>query len=152
MVTSCDDHELNQRIIDAFRAHYDDMVEAMTVCAGKIARILYQSKIIDVEKMREANDTRSKYHGSIAVVDAINVYIKTWESSSKSLEVLAILEKHPPLDAVTAKIRKHVYPSASGEWMLNRAEITNQCPKICSGIDFFVKTCSDVYYWFSASL
>ena len=114
MAASCDDQELNQRIIDAFRAHYDDIVEAMSVCAGRVARILYQNKIIDVEKMREANDdTKSKYHGSIAVADAINVYIKTWESSSKSLEVLDILEKHPPLDGVITKIRKHVHPSAS---------------------------------------
>ena len=107
--------ELNQRIIDAFRAHYDDIVEAMSVCAGKSrARSFIRIKIIDVEKMREANDdTKSKYHGSIAVADAINVYIKTWESSSKSLEVLDILEKHPPLDGVITKIRKHVHPSAS---------------------------------------
>ena len=86
----------------------------MTVLEESL-RILYQNKIFDVEILpREANDdTKSKYHGSIAVADAINVYIKTWESSSKSLEVLDILEKHPPLDGVITKIRKHVHPSAS---------------------------------------
>ena len=126
MAVSCDDQEheeLNQRIERAFRAHYDDMVEALTVCTRKVARILYQNEKIPIETMREASeDTWSKYRRSIAVVDAIDVYIKTWKSSSKSLEVLAILEKHPPLDGVIARIRKHMQHSSAassvGEYSL----------------------------------
>ena len=112
MAASCDDHELNQRIIDAFRAHYDDMVEAMSVCAGKVARILYEIKIIHIETMKEASEVGwSKYQKSFTVVNAIDVYIKSRESSSHSVEVLDILEKHPPLDGVVAKIRKHMQHS-----------------------------------------
>ena len=67
--------------------------------------------------LKEASeDGWSKYKRSLTVVNAIDVYIKIGNSSSKSLEVLAILEKQPPLDAVIAKIRKQVShdPSASG--------------------------------------
>ena len=108
---------LNQRIMDAFQSHYDDMVEAVSVCVEKVARILYQSKKISDVTLKEASeDGWSKYKRSLTVVNAIDVYIKIGNSSSKSLEVLAILEKQPPLDAVIAKIRKQVShdPSASG--------------------------------------
>ena len=105
---------LNQRIKDVFQSHYDDLVEAMSICVGKVARVLYQNKIISNVTLNEASeDGWSKSRRSHTVVHAIEVYIKSWKSSSKSLEVLAILEKHPPLDAVIAKIRKQVYPSAS---------------------------------------
>lgn len=101
---------LNQRIVDAFRAHYDAMVEAMTVCAGKVARILYQSEKIPIETMKESSEAGwSKYRRSIAIVDAIDVYIRSRESSSQSIEILSILEKHPPLDGVVDKIRKHAH-------------------------------------------
>ena len=100
---------LNQRIRDVFQSHYDDLVEAMSICVGKVARVLYQNKIISNVTLNEAiEDGWSKSRRSHTVVHAIEVYIKSWKSSSKSLEVLAILEKHPPLDGVVAKIRVQV--------------------------------------------
>ena len=58
--------------------------------------------------MRESSEAAwSKYQRSIAVVNAIDVYIKTWKSSSKSLEVATCYfgEVYPPipLDGVVAK-------------------------------------------------
>ena len=113
MAVSCNDQELNKLIESAFRAHYDDMVEAMTVCAGQVARILYQRDRIPIETMRNASEGNwSRYQRSMAVVNAIDVYIKTRDTSSKSLELLDILGKHPPVDGVVDKMRRHMQHSS----------------------------------------
>ena len=113
MAVSCNDQELNKLIESAFRAHYDDMVEAMTVCAGKVARILYENGRISIEIMRKASEANwSRYQRSIAVVEAIGAYIKTRATSSESSELLDILGKHLPVDGVVAKMRRHMQHSS----------------------------------------
>ena len=107
MAASCGHHLSNQRIVDAFRAHYDDLVDATTVCTEKVARVLYQKEVIALETMKDASEVGvGKFRRSVLVVDAVFAFIKSQKSLPKSLEVLYILEKHPSLNGVITTIRK----------------------------------------------
>ena len=97
----------HQRIVDAFRAHYDDLVDATTVCTEKLARVLYQKEVIALETMKDASEVGvGKFRRSVLVVDAVFAYIKSQKSLPRSLEVLYILERQPSLKEVVATIRK----------------------------------------------
>ena len=107
MAVSCGDDPSHQRIVDAFRAHYDDLVDATTVCTEKLARVLYQKEVIALETMKDASEVGvGKFRGSVLVVDAVFAYIKSQKSLPRSQEVLYTLEQHPSLKGVVATIRK----------------------------------------------
>ena len=105
MAESCDDS--NQRIIDAFKIHYTELMTAMRPCVMEVAEVLYQKHLI-------SDDTKTAAHDSsmgerlrcFKVVDAVEVYITTCNSSSEQLRILSILEKHPPLNGVVVNVRK----------------------------------------------
>ena len=130
MAVSCGDDPSHQRIVDAFRAHYDDLVEATTVCTGKVARVLYQEKVIGLETMKDASEVGvGKLRGSVSVVDAVFTYIKSWKSLPKSQEVLSILEKHDPsLKGVVATIRKE----ASSASRNTSSDKSGECASCCN--------------------
>ena len=107
MAVSCGDDPSHQRIVDAFSAHHDDLVEATTVCTEKLAQVLYQKEVISLETMKDASEVGvDKFRGSVLVVDAVFAYIKSQKLLPKSIEVLSILEEHPSLNRVIATIRK----------------------------------------------
>ena len=106
MAVSCGDDPSHQRIVDSFKAHYDDLVDATTVCTEKLARVLYQKEVA-LETMKDASEVGvGKFRGSVLVVDAVFAYIKSQKSLPRSQEVLYTLEQHPSLKGVVATIRK----------------------------------------------
>ena len=107
VAVSCGDDPSHQRILDAFGVHYDDLVDATTVCTEKLTRVLYQKEVIGLETMKNASEVGvDKFRGSVLVVDAVFAYIKSQKSLPRSLEVLSILEQYPSLKGVVATIRK----------------------------------------------
>lgn len=103
MAESCD--ASNQRIIDSFKMHYDQLMTAMRPCVMKVARVLYQKRFISDDTKGAAHDSSmSEQVRGFKVVDAVEAYIKACNSSSKSLEILSTLEKHPPLNVVVVNI------------------------------------------------
>ena len=103
MAESCD--ASNQRIIDAFKNHYDKLTTAMRPCVMEVSRVLYQERLISDDTKTAAHDmSTGERLRCFKVVDAVEAYITTCNSSSKSLEILSILEKHPPLHVVVVNI------------------------------------------------
>ena len=105
MAESCDDDPSYDRIIDAFKKHYDKLITTMGPCVMEVARVLYQERLISKETVGAAHEvSMSEQVRSFKVVNAVEVYITTCKSSSKSLEILSILEKHPPLNVLVDNI------------------------------------------------
>ena len=105
MAESCDDDPSYDRIIDAFKKHYDELITTMGPRVMEVARVLYQERLISKETVGAAHEvSMSEQVRSFKVVNAVEVYITTCKSSSKSLEILSILEKHPPLNVVVDNI------------------------------------------------
>ena len=46
----------NQRIIDAFRKHHDELVTALGSCVLKVARVLYQERLISYDTNEAAHE------------------------------------------------------------------------------------------------
>ena len=101
MAESCDDDPSYDRIIDAFKKHYNELIATMGLCVMEVARVLHQERLISKETVGAAHEvSMSELLRSFKVVNAVEVYITSCKSSSKSLEILSILEKHPPLNVV----------------------------------------------------
>ena len=103
MAESCD--ASNQRIIDAFKKHYDKLMTAMGPCVMEVARVLYQERLISDDTKTAAHDMSvGEQVRGFKVVNAVEAYIKVCNSSSKQLKILSTLEKHPPLNVVVVNI------------------------------------------------
>ena len=102
------DHDpANQRIVNAFGMHYADLMTALRPCFMKVAVDLRQVGFIHSDTVRAVYDIGIQEQVKIfKVVDAVETCITACNSLSKSLEILSLLEKHPPLNGVVDNIRK----------------------------------------------
>ena len=109
MAESCDDDPSNYRIMGAFRKNFHELTIAMKPCVMEVAGVLYREGLIPKDTITRAafghvSTSELLLRRSFKVVDAVEVYMKVFNSSSKSLEILSILEKHPPLNIVVDNI------------------------------------------------
>ena len=125
---SYDDHEpANQRIVRAFRSHYETLVKAIDPDEAALA--LYQKKLINKTTLEEATSSNAvRFRRSLRVVEAVETFLEVCNSSSDAFRILSILEKccsTPPSDGgVIARIRRDSMSSYGGEWSKSAAVIS----------------------------
>lgn len=93
-------------IASAFRSCYAELVEAL-VEPNVLAQQLYSNNIISKETREKVNSGDSRSSRSNTVIDAVEAALGACrEDTSKVSMILSILEKHPPLGDVIAKVRR----------------------------------------------
>ena len=98
--------QFNQRVIRAFTAHYADLVEVLVDPDG-LAVSLYSNKLISKGTLEKATNTSyDRMRKSNVVIDAVEASLDACKETRKVSTILSILEKHPPLNDVVAKIRR----------------------------------------------
>ena len=96
----------NHRIIRAFKSHYAELVEVLAD-PEQLALRLYSSNFISKGTLEKAIDTASdRMRKSNTVIDAVEAALVACRDTEKASMILSILEKHPPLGSVIAKIRR----------------------------------------------
>ena len=94
----------NKHIKDAFQSHYEALVKAI-INPDEIAVKLYSAKVISKETLSvTVDDSKTKYRKSIELVQAVETFLETHDSSVKSVYILSLLIEFPPLDGVVTKI------------------------------------------------
>ena len=102
------DEPTNQRIVRAFRSHYETLVKAID--PGEAALSLYQEKLISKTTLDEATGNGTRFKRSIKVVEAVETYLGICGNSPTTAHlILTILERSSTssgLDSVIARIRQ----------------------------------------------
>ena len=94
----------NKHIKDAFQSYYEEMVKAI-INPDEIALTLYSVKVISkVTFSVTVDESKTKYRKSVERVQAVETFLETHDSSMKSVYILNLLNRFPPLDVVVTKI------------------------------------------------
>ena len=73
----------------------------------EISLELYAAKVISKQTFSVTMDeSKTKYRKSVELVQAVEVFLETHDSLVKSVYILSLLNKFPPLDGVVTKILK----------------------------------------------
>ena len=94
----------NKHIKDAFQSYCEDMVKAI-INPDEIALKLYSAKVISrVTFSVTVDESKTRFWKSVELVQAVEKFLETYDSSVKSVYILSLLNKFPPLDGVVTKI------------------------------------------------
>ena len=94
----------NEYIKDAFQSYYEALVKAINN-PDEIALKLYSAKAISKQTLSvSVDESKTKYRKSVELVQAVETFLETHDSSVKSVYILSLLNKFPPLDSVVTKI------------------------------------------------
>ena len=102
------DEPPNQRIVRAFRSHYETLVKAIDPDGTALA--LYSNELITPIVFDEATNSKdTEFARSLCVLRAVERYLNSCKSSSDALKILSVVDKHiPPTSdgGVIARIRR----------------------------------------------